>query len=87
MKKELEANDNTERDQSGDQRNPRSVQGEALKMNDNNAGGKKSARVSEPPDAGKPNPHKIQGKALQCERKERGRIEPRQTSARLTNFH
>jgi hypothetical protein len=72
MKKELEANDNTERDQSGDQRNPRSVQGEALKMNDNSAGGKKPARASEPPDAGKPNPHKIQGKALQVNEKSVG---------------
>jgi hypothetical protein len=65
MKKELKVNVNTERDQSGDQPHPRSVQGGALQMNDNSAGGKKPARASEPPDAGKTNPHKIQGKALQ----------------------
>lgn len=72
MKKELEANDNTERGQAGDQRNARRVQGEALKLNDNSAGGKKPARASEPSDAGNPNPHKIQGKALQVNEKSVG---------------
>jgi hypothetical protein len=58
-------NDNTGRDQSGDQPNPRDVQGEALQMNDNSVGGKKAARSPEPPDADKPNSPKVQGKALQ----------------------
>jgi hypothetical protein len=65
MAKELEVNDNTGRDQSGDQPNPRDVQGEALQMNDNSVGGKKPARSLEPPDADKPNSPKVQGKALQ----------------------
>jgi hypothetical protein len=64
MKKELEGDDNRARDKFVEQPNPGNVQGEALQMNDNSAGGKKPASP-EPPDAGKSNPHKGQGKALQ----------------------
>jgi hypothetical protein len=64
MKKELEGDDNPGRDRSGEQPKPRKVQGEALQMNDNSAGGKKPASPH-PSDADKANPHKGQGKALQ----------------------
>jgi hypothetical protein len=40
MKKEPGLNDDTARDESRDQPNARNVQGKALQMNDNSAGGK-----------------------------------------------
>jgi hypothetical protein len=64
MKKELEGDDNPGRDRAGEQPKPREVQGEALQMNDNSAGGKKPASP-QPSAADKPSPHKGQGKALQ----------------------
>ena len=64
MNKELEGHDSPALDQSGEPPNRRNVQGEALQMNDNSAGGKKPASP-EPSDADKANPHKGQGKALQ----------------------
>jgi hypothetical protein len=64
MNKELEGHDSPALDQSGEPPNRRNVQGEALQMNDNSAGGKKPASPR-PPAAGEPNPHKGQGKALQ----------------------
>jgi hypothetical protein len=64
MNKELEGHDNPALDQSGEPPNRRNVQGEALQMNDNSAGGKKPASP-QPFDADKATPHKGQGKALQ----------------------
>jgi hypothetical protein len=64
MNKELEGHDSPALDQSGEPPNRRNVQGEALQMNDNSAGGKKPASP-QPPAAGEPDPHKGQGKALQ----------------------
>jgi hypothetical protein len=64
MNKELEGHDSPALDQSGEPPNPRNVQGEALQMNDNSAGGKKPVS-SQLPNAAEPNPHKGQGKALQ----------------------
>ena len=46
MNKKLEANDNIARDQSGDKFDRGNVQGEALQMNDNSAGGKRPREVT-----------------------------------------
>ena len=64
MNKELEGHDSPALDQSGEPPNRRNVQGEALQMNDNSAGGKKPASP-QPSDADEPNPHRGPGKALQ----------------------
>jgi hypothetical protein len=64
MTKELEGHDSPPLHQSGGPPNRPNVQGDALQMNDNSAGGKKPASP-QPPDAGEPNQHKGQGKALQ----------------------
>jgi hypothetical protein len=64
MNKELEGHDSPALDQSGEPPNRRNVQGEALQMNDNSAGGMKPVS-SQLPNAAEPNPHEGQGKALQ----------------------
>jgi len=73
MAKKVKANDHTEQDDkrqsrqnSGDMSDPQNVQGKALQMNENSAGGRKArspapVRGSSPP----PNQQKSQGKALQ----------------------
>ena len=48
---------------SGEQPHRRNVQGEALQMNDNSAGGIKPVS-RQPPDAAEPHPDKGQGRAL-----------------------
>ena len=75
MSKEFEVNDNTPQDQerqppqqSSDKRNQPNVQGKALQMNDNSAGGKEPARspaLARRGSGDKPNQQKLQGKALQ----------------------
>jgi hypothetical protein len=75
MAKEPEVNDNTPQDQerqprqqSGDKRNEQNVQGNALQMNDNSAGGKEPARSPALPRRGsgdKSNQQKLRSKALQ----------------------
>ncbi len=64
MAKELEVTDNTAQDQKTNQK----LRGNALKMNDNSAGGKEPARSPALPRQGsgdEPNQQKLQGKALQ----------------------
>jgi hypothetical protein len=56
---------------SGEQPHRRNVQGGALQVNDNSAGGKKPA--SPQPDAGEPNPHEGQGKVLQVNENSAGK--------------
>jgi hypothetical protein len=57
VNKELEAHENPSLDESRKPPDGPNIQGAALQMNDNSAGGKKPASP-QPPDAGEPNPPK-----------------------------
>jgi hypothetical protein len=64
VNKELEGHENPSLDESGKPPDVPNIQGAALQMNDNTAGGNKRASP-QPPDTVETNANKDRGKALQ----------------------